>query len=114
MYEQEKATENDCTVNDKKAKEYFHPSAVQNILFAPIKAVGLAGKFKFSILVKGGGYKCQAEASKLGIARALVKYDETRRKALKDLGMLTRDARKVERKKPGLKKARKSPQWAKR
>jgi len=114
IYQQEKASENDCVVNEKKSKEYFPGASLQNILSAPFRATGLNGKFKFSILVRGGGYKGQAEASRLGISRALIKYDETLRKALKDLGFLTRDARKVERKKPGLKKARKSPQWAKR
>jgi small subunit ribosomal protein S9 len=114
IYQQEKASENDCLVNNKKSKEYFPGIPLQNILSAPFRATGLSGKFKFSILVRGGGFKGQAEASRLGISRALIKYDETLRKALKDLGLLTRDSRKVERKKPGLKKARKSPQWAKR
>ena len=114
LFEEDKATENDCIVNDKKVKDYFPGVSLQNVLFAPLKAVGLSGKFKFSVLVKGGGFKGQVEASRLGISRALVKYDETLRKALKDLGFLTRDARKVERKKPGLKKARRAPQWAKR
>ncbi|MFA5777770.1 MAG: 30S ribosomal protein S9 [Parcubacteria group bacterium] len=110
----EKAGDNDYVVNNKKVKEYFPGISLQNAVFGPLKTVGSFGKFKFSILVRGGGFKGQAEASKLGIARALVKYDEKLRKVLKDLGFLTRDSRKVERKKPGLKKARKSPQWAKR
>ena len=114
IYPDEKAGDNDYIVNNKKAKEYFPGISLQNAIFGPFKAVGLNGKFKFSVLVKGGGFMGQSEATKLGVARALVKYDETLRKALKDLGFLTRDARKVERKKPGLKKARKSPQWAKR
>lgn len=114
IYPEEKIGDNDCIVNNKKVKEYFPGISLQNAVFGPLKAVGLNGKFKFSILVKGGGFKGQAEASKLGIARALVQYDEKLRKALKDLGFLTRDSRKAERKKPGLKKARKSPQWAKR
>lgn len=114
IYQQEKVSENDCIVNNKKSREYFPGVPLQNILSAPFRTTGLIGKFKFSILVRGGGFRGQAEASRLGISRALVKYDETLRKALKDFGFLTRDARKVERKKPGLKKARKSPQWAKR
>ncbi len=114
IYPDEKAGENDYIVNNKKAKDYFPGVSLQNTLFAPSKAVGTHGKFKFSILVRGGGFRGQVEASQLGIARALVKYDESLRKALKDQKFLTRDSRKVERKKPGLKKARKSPQWAKR
>jgi small subunit ribosomal protein S9 len=66
------------------------------------------------VKVTGGGINAQAEAIRLGISRALIKFDETLRKVLKAEGFLTRDARVVERKKPGLKKARKSPQWAKR
>lgn len=111
---EEKASEGDYIVNKKKAKEYFPGATLQNIIFAPLKATGMQNKFKFSVLVRGGGSKGQAEATKLGIARALIKYDEALRKSLKDLGFLTRDARKVERKKPGLKKARRAPQWAKR
>jgi small subunit ribosomal protein S9 len=114
LYPDEKAGENDYIINSKKAKDYFPGASLQNVLFAPFKAVGTHGKFKFSILVRGGGFRGQVDASQLGIARALVKSDETFRKALKDLKFLTRDSRKVERKKPGLKKARKSPQWAKR
>ena len=114
IYPEEKAGENDYIVNNKKAKEYFPGVSLQNAVFGPLKAVGMNGKFKFTVLVKGGGFMGQSEAVKLGVARALVKYDETFRKVLKDLGFLTRDSRKVERKKPGLKKARKSPQWAKR
>jgi len=114
IYPEEKAGDNDYIVNNKKANEYFPGVSLQNTLFAPLKAVGTHGKFKFSILVRGGGFRGQVEASRLGIARALVKSDETLRKALKDIGFLTRDSRKVERKKPGLKKARRAPQWAKR
>lgn len=114
IYPDEKAGDNDYIINGKKAKDYFPGVSLQNVLFAPLKAVGTHGKFKFSILVRGGGFRGQVDAAQLGIARALVKSDETLRKALKDLKFLTRDSRKVERKKPGLKKARKSPQWAKR
>ena len=67
-----------------------------------------------TVLVRGGGVTGQVEAVRLGISRALVKYNETFKKSLKDLGFMTRDAREVERKKAGLKKARKAPQWAKR
>jgi small subunit ribosomal protein S9 len=114
IFDSEKAGEADFVVNGKKAKDYFPTVSLQNTIFAPFKAVGVFGKFKFTILAKGGGINGQADAVKLGISRALVKYNEEFRKTLKDLGFLTRDSRKVERKKPGLKKARKSPQWAKR
>lgn len=114
IYPDEKAGDNDCVINNKKIKEYFPGVSLQNILFAPLRAVGTHGKFKLSILVRGGGFRGQVEASQLGIARALVKSDESLRKTLKDLKFLTRDSRKVERKKPGLKKARRAPQWAKR
>jgi small subunit ribosomal protein S9 len=114
LYKDEKAGDNDYIINNKKAKEYFPGVSLQNVLFAPFKAVGTHGKFKFTILVRGGGFRGQVEATQLGIARALVKSDETLRKALKDLKFLTRDSRKVERKKPGLKRARRAPQWQKR
>jgi small subunit ribosomal protein S9 len=71
-------------------------------------------KFDVSAKVRGGGVSGQAEAIRLGIARALIKFDEELRAVLKANGFLTRDSRKVERKKPGLKKARRSPQWSKR
>jgi small subunit ribosomal protein S9 len=111
---EEKSNEENMSVNGKKAKEYFPSLPSQNIIFAPLKATGLQDKFGFSILVRGGGVSGQAGASQLGISRALVKYNDELRKSLRDLGFLTRDSRKVERKKPGLKKARRAPQWAKR
>lgn len=114
LYPEEKAGDNDFVVNNKKVKEYFSTLPLQNNLFSPLKAVGLQGKFRFSILVKGGGMTGQSEASRLGIARALAVYDGELIKTLRDSGFLTRDSRKVERKKPGLKKARRAPQWKKR
>jgi small subunit ribosomal protein S9 len=81
---------------------------------SPLAAVGRGNIFAVSIKVSGGGINSQADAIRLGISRALVKMDGTSRKQLKDLGFLTRDSRIVERKKPGLKKARRAPQWAKR
>ena len=110
----EKAGENDLIINKKKMKEYFPTSIFQNIFIAPLKATGNINKFKVYALIKGGGFRGQAEAARLGIARALVKYNSEYKKPLRDLGYLTRDARIVERKKPGLKKARRAPQWAKR
>lgn len=114
MFENEKATDNDFIINGKKLRDYFPAINHQNVFIAPLKTVGLYGKTSMTILVKGGGFTGQVEAIQLGIARAIVKFNEEFKKPLKDMGFLTRDSRKVERKKAGLKKARKSPQWAKR
>jgi len=107
-------TSKDFTINDKKMDVYFTVSRHKELAKSPIVASGQEGKFEVSVKVLGGGINSQAEAVRLGISRALVKFDGELRKSLKDRGFLTRDARKVERKKPGKKKARKSPQWAKR
>lgn len=109
-----KATHKDIIVNGKIFDEYFTTDAQKDHVLEPLKVSGMDEKCAVSILVKGGGLAGQSNAVKLGIARALVKYDETLRPALKVDGLLTRDARKVERKKPGLRKARRSPQWSKR
>lgn len=114
LYPSGKAGENDLVVNKKKMKEYFRDSIFQNIFLAPLKATGNINKFKIDVLAKGGGFRGQVEAIRLAISRALVKFNEEFKKPLRNLGFLTRDARVVERKKPGLKKARKAPQWAKR
>lgn len=114
LFVDEKATDNDLIVNGKKLKEYFPTISLQNSFLAPLKAVGMQGKFRATVLVRGGGVTGQVEAVRLGISRALVIFDGELKKTLKDLGLMTRDAREVERKKPGLKKARKAPQWAKR
>ncbi|KKP89224.1 MAG: 30S ribosomal protein S9 [Berkelbacteria bacterium GW2011_GWA2_35_9] len=78
------------------------------------KSVGMDSKFSISIITKGGGFSSQKDAITMGIARALVDYDETLKPTLRKLGYLTRDSREKERKKPGLKSARKAPQWSKR
>ena len=114
LFEDSKATENDFIINGKKFKDYFPTASLQNNFLAPLKAVGMQGKLRMTVVVRGGGTTGQVEAVRLGIARALVLYDEKLKKTLKDLKLMTRDSRKVERKKPGLKKARKAPQWAKR
>jgi small subunit ribosomal protein S9 len=101
-------------VNGKDVKEYFTIERHAEAVFAPLAAAGLAEKFDVSVKVNGGGIMGQAEAARLGVARAIVVFDENLKKTLKDLGFLTRDARIVERKKPGKRKARRSPQWAKR
>lgn len=114
IFSNNKAGEGDLIVNDRKMKEYFPDESLQATFTAPLRESGMLEKFKVSVLVKGGGISSQAEAVRLGIARALVKFDGDLRGVLKSHGFLKRDARKVERKKPGLKKARRAPQWAKR
>jgi small subunit ribosomal protein S9 len=102
------------TVNDKDAKRYFPlPRLVADAL-APLSDLKIAGEWDVVAKVSGGGIHAQAGAIRLGIARALVKKNEEWKKLLRTFGFLTRDSRMVERKKYGLKKARRSPQWAKR
>ncbi len=101
-------------VNKRPIREYFGTPALETVALAPLKTVGLENAFSVTILVRGGGLHGQAGAIKLGVARALFKHDALLRPVLKAQGFLTRDSRAVERKKPGLKKARRSPQWAKR
>lgn len=100
-------------VNGLKASEYF-PGEGYGIITQPLKASGHNREFNFSVLVKGGGKAGQIEATRLGIARTILEVDPESREALKANHFLTRDPRQVERKKPGLKKARKAPQWSKR
>ena len=114
LFENDKATDNDIVINEKQLKDYFPTISLQNNLLTPLKAVGVHGKFSMTVLVRGGGVTGQVEAVRLGISRALVVFNPELKKTLKDLGLMTRDAREVERKKAGLKKARKAPQWAKR
>lgn len=102
------------TINGKKVENYFPLKRHQNIIFSPLIKTDLNGKFFVSIKVKGGGVSSQADAIRLGLSRAIVKDTPGLRKKLKVFGYLTRDARIVERKKYGLKKARKAPQWSKR
>lgn len=101
-------------VNGKSYKKYFPFFSWQKIIEAPLEKLNLLGKFNFSINVKGGGASSQAEACRHGITRALVLFDSSLRKTLKTLGFLTRDPRMRERKKFGLKRARRAPQWSKR
>ena len=102
------------TVNDKNYKEYFSLQYLQNQLELPLKTIQSLDKFDVKINASGGGIKGQAEAAKLGIARALVELNTEFRPALKAAGCLIRDPRSVERKKFGHKKARKSFQFSKR
>ncbi len=110
------ADEKDMTlvVNGRDAKEYFGLAAYMSNAFSPLNVAGMNGKFSVSVLAEGGGVHGQSDATKLGVARALVKFDMNLRAILKAQKLLTRDSRSVERKKPGLKKARRAPQWSKR
>jgi len=101
-------------INGKDYKNYFSLVYLQNQVESPLKLVESSDKFDIVVNAKGGGIKGQAEATKLGIARALLEVSADYRPALKAAGMLKRDPRTVERKKPGRKKARKSFQFSKR
>lgn len=101
-------------INGKPAKEYFTIYTQMGTILEPLKTVEQDGNVNLKIFVDGGGTTGQAHAIRHGVARSLVLMDEKFRPALKRKGFLTRDPRKVERKKPGLKKARRAPQWAKR
>lgn len=102
------------TINGKDLKEYFSVDFLQNKVIEPISITETTGKFDFKVNVRGGGIKGQAEAIQMGIARALLLVDEEFRPTLKPHRYLTRDARVVERKKPGFRKARKKEQYSKR
>ncbi|MEJ7672968.1 MAG: 30S ribosomal protein S9 [Chitinophagaceae bacterium] len=99
------------TINDKDYKTYFPLVYLQNQVEAPFKSIEAADKFDVVVNAQGGGVKGQAEAVKLGISRALLQVNPEFRPALKAAGLLKRDPRAVERKKPGKKKARKSFQF---
>ena len=101
-------------INNTKLDEYFGRKVAQMLVIQPLELVDLVEKVDIDIKVKGGGNFGQAGAIRHGISRALTKYDEELRPQLKKAGLLTRDSRKVERKKPGLVKARKSKQFSKR
>ena len=102
------------TINGRALPEYFPRGTHQIRVEEPLKSVELEGQFDITIRVNGGGLTGQADAVRMGIARAIVEHDEELRPGLKSLGMLTRDSRKVERKKPGQPKARKRFQFSKR
>lgn len=102
------------TINGKDYKIYFPLVYLQNQVEAPLKTIEAADKFNVVVNANGGGVKGQAEAVKLGIARALLQVNPEYRPALKAAGLLKRDPRSVERKKPGKKKARRSFQFSKR
>jgi small subunit ribosomal protein S9 len=108
------ATQNSFKINEKKLEEYFSLARLRDLIKAPIDLVGGEAKFDVVANVSGGGLSAQADAVKLGVARALVVFNADNKKILKAQKFLTRDSREVERKKPGLRKARRAPQWAKR
>ncbi len=102
------------TINKKDYKDFFPVEGLQKKVLQPFSVLDLEGKFNVKVNVNGGGNTGQADAIKLAIARALCELDLENRPALKAEGLLTRDPRVVERKKPGQKKARKKFQWVKR
>ncbi len=101
-------------VNDKDADKFFPVSKMLAAAFAPLSVFGEKSRPEVTVSVKGGGINGQSEAITLGLARAMVKFNPDFRTTLKGLGYLRRDERMVERKKFGLRKARRSPQWKKR
>ena len=101
-------------VNQRSLDEFFGRETGRMIVRQPLEAVQLASKFDITVQVDGGGITGQAGAIRHGITRALIEYDESLRKTLRDAGFVTRDAREVERKKVGLHKARRATQFSKR
>jgi small subunit ribosomal protein S9 len=101
-------------VNGRELDDYFPRPTHQIRITEPLKLAGVEGLFDVTVRVNGGGLTGQSDAVRLGLARALVKHDEEKRPALRGSGMLTRDPRQVERKKPGRPKARKRFQFSKR
>jgi len=106
--------EKDFLVNKKACNEYFPNLELQQTAGSPLEIMKAFDKFKVEARVRGGGVHAQAEAVRHGIARALVKFNPEFRKRLRRVGFLTRDPRMRERKKFGLKRARRAPQWSKR
>ena len=102
------------TINKRPLEKYFPSSILQYIVKQPLNALEAVEKYDIHVNLDGGGYKGQAEALRLGIARALVKINPEDKAALRKLGFMTRDPRAVERKKPGQPKARKRFQFSKR
>ncbi|MBU2862512.1 30S ribosomal protein S9 [Reinekea marina] len=104
----------DIVINKRTIEEYFGRETSRMIVRQPLDLVEMGDKFDLYITVAGGGSNGQAGAIRHGITRALIEYDENLRKPLRDAGFVTRDARMVERKKVGLRKARRKPQFSKR
>ena len=108
------APKNSMIVNDKDVNDYFQTANLQKIAIEALAISKTPGKFKITVKVQGGGINSQAEAVRLGVARGLIIDDKLLRGVLKKVGFLKRDPRAKERRKFGLKKARKAPQWSKR
>lgn len=105
----------ESTINEKKIEDYFAKNTIQiNNVFEPLVMTGQRDKTYFSVKISGGGLSGQSDAIRLGLSRALLKYDEELKATLRKAGFLTRDPREKERKKYGLKRARKAPQFSKR
>lgn len=102
------------TINGRNVNDYVKRSDLFDTIYSPLKVCKLKDKFYFEVTTSGSGEKGQAEAIRHGIARAISEKDEGLKSVLRSAWLLTRDARKVERKKPGLHKARKGMQWSKR
>ncbi|MBL4606474.1 MAG: 30S ribosomal protein S9 [Pseudomonadales bacterium] len=102
------------SINNRTLEEYFGRETSRMVVRQPLELVEMSDKFDLSITVKGGGPGGQAGAIRHGVTRALMDYDESLRPPLRQAGWVTRDAREVERKKVGLRKARKRPQFSKR
>ena len=109
-----KAGAGNIVINQRTITEYFGRETARMVVMQPLELVEMVGKFDMYITVKGGGISGQAGAIRHGITRALMEFDESLRPALRKAGFVTRDARKVERKKVGLHKARKRTQYSKR
>jgi small subunit ribosomal protein S9 len=108
------AKKTEIVVNGKTVDEYFKTEVQRSNVKQPFAVEGLVQEFTVSVKVNGGGISSQSEAVRHGISRALTKFEETLRKPLKSAGYLKRDPRMKERRKFGLKKARRAPQWSKR
>ena len=106
--------EGSITINKRPLDEYFGRETARMVVRQPLDVADLHGNFDITVTVEGGGNTGQAGAIRHGLTRALIAYDETLRSPLRKAGFVTRDARKVERKKVGLHKARKRPQFSKR
>ncbi len=101
-------------VNKKPLTEYFPQSSLQGIAWAPLELLGRKDSTDVNVRVAGGGFKSQVEAIRLALSRAIVSVDENDKPPLRKAGFVTVDRRVKERKKPGLKRARRAPQWSKR
>ncbi|OHA62603.1 MAG: 30S ribosomal protein S9 [Candidatus Vogelbacteria bacterium RIFOXYD2_FULL_44_9] len=108
------ATKMSVVINNKPVEEYFPTVDMQTVVNEPFAISATTQKFTITVVAKGGGIHSQAEAVRHGIAQALVEFDADNKTTIKKAKLLTRDSRAKERRKFGLKKARKSPQWSKR